>query len=114
MMDIAEAARDVFSYFLSIFSTYGRDDLINAFFELFGGFMVFNHCRVLYEQKVVSGISLLSVAFFTLWGFWNIYYYPSLNQQLSFYCGILVAVANMTYLSMLMHYRGVITFRLRE
>lgn len=82
-----------------------RPDTINGLFELFAVFFVLNHCRVLYAQKEVRGVSVVSAVFFTLWGYWNMYYYPHLGQMFSFYCGVLVCLANMTWVSMMMYYR---------
>ena len=80
-------------------------DLINGLFESLAGLMVLNHCRVLYEHKETRGVSILSSAFFTAWGFWNLYYYPTLGQTLSFYGGIMVVAANMVYVGMMVFYR---------
>lgn len=33
------------------------------------------------------------------------YYYPYLGQMFSFYCGVLVCLANMTWVSMMLYYR---------
>ena len=81
-------------------------DAINGTFELAAGLFVLNHCRVLKAHKQVRGVSMLSVAFFTLWGLWNLYYYPALNQPLSFFGGLFVVAANAFYLGMALHYRG--------
>jgi len=80
-------------------------DFINGSFELLAGLFVLNHCRVLYAHKEARGVSLASVAFFTLWGFWNLYYYPTLQQPLSFYGGLFVVAANAVYLGMMFSYR---------
>lgn len=79
-------------------------DLINSLFELFASLFILNHCRVLYKQKDVKGVSILSTIFFTSWGLWNIFYYPSLGQTLSFYAGIGVFLANMLWVSMMVYY----------
>ncbi|MBI5918668.1 MAG: hypothetical protein HY849_04770 [Nitrosomonadales bacterium] len=64
-----------------------------------------NHCRVLHAHKAARGVSLASVLFFTLWGLWNLYYYPSLHQPLSFYGGLFVVAANALYAGMMLRYR---------
>lgn len=79
-------------------------DAINASFELLAGLFVLNHCRVLHQHKLVRGVSLDSVGFFTLWGIWNLYYYPTLNQPMSFWGGICVCAANAFYLGMALYY----------
>lgn len=81
-------------------------DLINGSFELLAGLFVLNHCRVLHAHKQTRGVSIISAAFFTLWGFWNLYYYPALNQPLSFYGGLFVVAANAFYVGMMLRYRN--------
>lgn len=80
-------------------------DLINSLFEGFAGLMVLNHCRVLYAEKMVRGVSRVSSFFFTVWGLWNVYYYPAIGQALSFYGGLGVVAANAVYVGMMVHYR---------
>lgn len=80
-------------------------DAVNGGFEAFAAVMVLNHCRVLKVEKLVRGVSIVSVVFFMLWGMWNLYYYPSLAQPLSFYGGMLVVLSNIFYVGMLLGYR---------
>lgn len=80
-------------------------DAINGGFEAFASLMVLNHCRVLSAEKIVRGVSVISVTFFMLWGVWNLYYYPSLGQPLSFYGGLLVVLANVFYIGLMLTYR---------
>lgn len=79
-------------------------DFVNGSFELLAGFFVLNHCRVLRLHKQARGVSLTSVCFFTLWGLWNLYYYPALNQPLSFYGSLFVVAANALYVGMMVRY----------
>jgi ABC-type transport system involved in cytochrome c biogenesis permease subunit len=80
-------------------------DFVNGGFELLAGFFVLDHCRMLYAHKQVRGVSMPAVCFFTLWGMWNLYYYPALHQPMSFYGGLFVVVANGLYVGMMMSYR---------
>lgn len=80
-------------------------DLINSGFEASAGFFVLNHCRVLMREKAVRGLSVVSIIFFSMWGIWNIVYYPSLGQWFSFCGGIFVTTANMIYTMMILYYR---------
>lgn len=80
-------------------------DIINGLFEASGGIFVLNHCRVLYADKKVNGISVLSTIFFLSWGLWNLYYYPHLDQWMSFFGGIMIASANFIWVSMLIYYK---------
>jgi len=81
-------------------------DMVNGSFEALAGFMVLNHCRVLRIEKIVRGVSVLSSFFFTLWGFWNLYYYPKISQPISFYAGLLVVFANTIYVCMMIFYKS--------
>ena len=80
-------------------------DLINCGFEAFASLAVYNHCRVIMRDKKVAGTSILSTAFFMAWGFWNMYYYPALGQNLSFFAGIGVCAMNCLYVYLLCKYR---------
>ncbi len=80
-------------------------DVINGTFEFLGGFFILNHCRVLFQEKKVAGISIISNTFFTLWGIWNLYYYPYLGQWLSFCGGLFIVLSNMLWIAMMLHYR---------
>ena len=80
-------------------------DLINGLFEGFASLFLLNHCRVLYKEKLVRGISIISTLFFFSWGGWNCYFYPQLGQKLSFYAGILVLIANGLWVSLMIYYR---------
>ena len=80
-------------------------DLINGSFEAFGGVLLcMNIVRILKDKKV-SGVSLVPVSFFTLWGCWNLFYYPHLNQWASFMGGILVVLANTTWVLLAIYYK---------
>lgn len=79
-------------------------DIINGAFELVGGLFVFNHCRVLFKDKLVAGVSKLSTAVFFSWGVWNIYYYPHLDQWASFLGGLVIVAGNCVWLAMMLYY----------
>ena len=55
-------------------------DYINGSFEVLAGLFVLLNVRRILRDKTVRGVSILPTAFFTLWGFWNMYYYPYLGQ----------------------------------
>ena len=79
-------------------------DLVNGLIEAVSGLFLLNNCRVLYAHKQARGVSMLSVGFFTLWGFWNLYYYPALNQPFSFYGAVFIVATNALYLGMMLIY----------
>lgn len=83
------------------------NDLINSMFELFGAPFILLNCYRVYQDKSVAGVSIIATAYFVAFGAWNIYYYPSLGQMLSFYAGVALLSANALYVSLLIWY-GVI------
>ena len=81
------------------------NDIINGGFEVAAAFFILNHCKILYRDKIVRGVSLLSTVFFFIWGVWNVYYYPSLGQTVSFYGGIAVCMANSVWVGLMVYYK---------
>jgi len=79
-------------------------DLANAIKEVVAGLFCWNNVRLLIRDKEVKGVSILTVVFFSLWGYWNLYYYPWLNQILSFIGGIVVVSANTTWVILAVYY----------
>ena len=82
-----------------------NSDIINGLFEFGAIFSVMGHIVQLKKDKVVKGIYIPSIVFFNLWGFWNVYYYPSLGQTYSFLAGIVLVITNCFYLYYLMKYK---------
>jgi uncharacterized membrane protein YfcA len=81
------------------------NDMINGIFELIGGLLLVLNCIRLHESKKVVGVSTLPVIFFSSWGLWNLYYYPSLGQWFSFFGGVLIVSVNTVWLAMCFYYR---------
>ena len=79
-------------------------DLMNGFFESFGGVMILNHCRTIYRDKMVRGVSVVSTVFFFLWGIFNVFFYKQLNQPFSWYAGIFMMCCNFIYVYLLVYY----------
>lgn len=80
-------------------------DFINGCIEFCGGCLLWLSVRTLYKHKVVRGISIIPIVFFTGWGFWNLLFYPSVGCMWSFYGGINIVVANTTWLILMFTYR---------
>jgi hypothetical protein len=76
-------------------------DLINSLFEAFAALAILNHARIGIKNKNVGGVSISSTAFFTAWGIWNVWYYPSIEQYYSFCAGMAVLLANFVWLTVL-------------
>jgi uncharacterized membrane protein YfcA len=79
-------------------------DYVNGTFELCGGVFIALSVRQLLKDKMVRGVSWLAILFFTAWGYWNLFFYPHLDQWLSFAGGVGLALANTVYLALLVHY----------
>jgi hypothetical protein len=79
-------------------------DLINGCFELIGGILLFGNCWRMHKDKQLKGVSWLPTLFFTSWGFWNLLYYPALNQWFSFAGGCVIVLANTPWLGMTLYY----------
>ena len=79
-------------------------DMMNGFFEGFGGLMILNHCRAIYRDKLVRGVSIISTVFFFAWGIFNVYFYKHLDQPYSWYAGIFMMCCNCVYVYLLVYY----------
>lgn len=79
-------------------------DAINGLFECLGGVLLLKNCHRLYLDKEVKGVSVPVTAFFWLWGIWNCYFYPSLDQWLSFTGGLVIVTANFLWVAMAIYY----------
>jgi len=79
-------------------------DAINGAFEVLGAIFVFLSIQRLYADKLVRGVHWAAVAYFSSWGAWNLYYYPSLDQWASFFGAIAICSANTIYLCMIFYY----------
>jgi len=79
-------------------------DFINGSFELLGGFTLWLNVRRLYQDKMARGVTWGATAFFMSWGYWNLYYYPSLNQWWSFVGGLNIVAANTVWLVLMLYY----------
>lgn len=79
-------------------------DFFNAVFEWSAGFFIWLSVYKMYKDKMVRGVHWAPIGFFALWGYWNLYYYPSLDQWLSFVGGINVVVANTVWFGQMVYY----------
>jgi len=79
-------------------------DVINGLFELLGAPFILVSIVRLRKDKAVRGVSWIHAMFFTAWGFWNLYYYPFLDQWFSFSGGIAIVTANSVWVGLLIYY----------
>lgn len=80
-------------------------DSINALFEFGGASLLFLNVRQLWLDKRLAGVRILPTAWYSCWGFWNLYYYHSLNQTFSWLAGFIVVAANTSWVVLAMMYR---------
>lgn len=80
-------------------------DLVNGLFEVGGSVFLWLNCWRLWKDKMVRGYSMLTTMFFSSWGYWNLYYYPHLDQWWSFAGGVSIVTANTVWLGMMYYYR---------
>ena len=79
-------------------------DNINGAFEIVGGVFVAMNVLRLHSDKNVRGVSMVAVSFFTVWGIWNLAYYPALDQWWSALGASSVALMNMVWLGQMVYY----------
>ena len=79
-------------------------DVVNALFECGGGLLLIINVARLIRDKKISGVSVWPTAWWTLWGIWNLFYYPVLAQWASFAAGILVVLANAAWVGLAVWY----------
>lgn len=79
-------------------------DLINGSFELLGGAAILLSVFKLHSEKIVRGVSWPHVSFFTIWGLWNLFYYPHLDQWFSFVGGAFIVTANTIWVSQIIYW----------
>lgn len=79
-------------------------DLINGLFEFGGAAFNFLNIQAIWRDKKVRGVSVVPSTFFTAWGFWNLYYYPSLDQWWSFTGGLAIVTMNTVWVVLALYY----------
>jgi hypothetical protein len=81
------------------------NDLVNGLLELVGAILLLNNCRVLYRHQKVEGVSVTATAYFSCWGMWNLYFYPSNHLWFSFAGAICLTLTNISWVGMAICYR---------
>lgn len=74
-------------------------DVVNALFEAGGALAILLSLRRLLRDKKLAGYDPATLAFFTAWGFWNLFFYPAVGASWSFFAGIAVVASNLAYLA---------------
>jgi hypothetical protein len=79
-------------------------DLINGSVEFVGAVFTWKNALAIYRDKSIKGVYWPSTVFFTVWGLWNLYFYPVLGQWLSFTGGIFLVAGNICWVTMAIYY----------
>lgn len=79
-------------------------DIFNGLFELGGALFIVGHIVRLHRDKLVRGVYWPAVAFFALWGYWNLYYYAALEQPVSWLAGLCVTISNSIWLGQMLYW----------
>ncbi len=82
-------------------------DLINASFEMGASVIIWINVYRILKDKKVMGLAWKSWIFYSMWGFWDFYYYTHLNQPISFWAAVILSVGNVTWVSLAFKYRKV-------
>lgn len=80
-------------------------DAINGIFETVGAIATWRNVLAIRRDRSVRGVAWGSMAFFALWGVWNLGYYPSLHQWLSTLGGAFLVAGNLTWVGLALKYR---------
>lgn len=79
-------------------------DTINGLFELSGAVAGAHNIRILLRHKRTRGVSTLAYWYFFAWGVWNMAYYPSLHQWVSFSAAAVLALCNGLYAGLAIYF----------
>ena len=79
-------------------------DITNGMFELGGALINWMNVKQIFKDKEVRGVHWSPFVFFTVWGMWNLYYYPYLGQWFSLGAGVLLMIVNLIFLYGLLKY----------
>lgn len=81
-----------------------RADVINSWFEWAGSLFIAASIVQVLHDKQVYGISWLTILFFSVWGYWNLYYYRAVSHMRSLIAAGFLALTNSVYLGLLLYY----------
>jgi hypothetical protein len=79
-------------------------DVINGVFEHLGALFIMTSVLKLHREKRVAGIHWAHMGFFTTWGYWNLFYYPALEQWVSTFGALWLVLVNTFYLGQIIYY----------
>lgn len=81
-------------------------DLGNALFETLGAFFIWKSVGVLWKERQIKGVYWPAWVFYSMWGLWNLYYYPTMGQWYSFFAGCVLVTGNITWVVLAVTIKG--------
>jgi hypothetical protein len=79
-------------------------DTINALFETSGALMTWANVYRVWKDRGYAGVYLPAIVVFGSWGFWNLYYYPHLQQPWSFVATLVMVSANCAWIALMLYF----------
>ena len=80
-------------------------DLINGGFEALAAVAQAVNVRRLLRDRQIHGVDWRVTGFFTVWGVWNLFYYPHLDQWLSFAGGLAIVIVNAVWVALAVYFQ---------
>lgn len=75
-------------------------DLVNGLFESGGAYCAWRNFFQLKKDLAIKGVYWPIYFFYSVWGLWNLVYYPVLGQWFSFLAGAVLVSGNIAWLSL--------------
>lgn len=82
-----------------------NSDLFNGLFEAASALFTIGNILQTIKDQELKGMRLESILFFTSWGLFNLYFYPSHGLILSFLGGCAIVTANVVWISCILYFR---------
>lgn len=80
-------------------------DTINAIFEMGAAFAMCMDVRQILRDRATRGVYWPLRAYFLIWGFWNLYFYPAMGAPWSFTAGMILTIVNGIWVGFALQYR---------
>jgi len=80
-------------------------DVVQGIFQLSAGGFVSLSVWQLHRDKIVRGVSYKHVAFFSVFGFWNLFFFSNYDLWFSFWGSLGVVSMNTIWLCQILYYR---------
>jgi hypothetical protein len=79
-------------------------DVINGIFEVCGSVAVWLNFAAILKDRGYAGTRVPMMAFFTSWGFWNLFFYSHLMQWVSLYASVLLTSGNVAVIAAMLYF----------